>query len=130
MTPIEVHCPFFNAPRKETWWLLLAETKNNAIIGMGKVESLQDKTEKDVVFVAKHLKVGDHVLKLHLMCDSYEGFDREETIHIKILKDVNKPPEPEEEKDDSGSEGENNSLAKKPSKSKEDSDDSDDSDEE
>lgn len=111
--PIEVHCPYFPSLKNEVWWLILAEERTNLIMGLKRIPALRNGVEVKIPFLAPK-KPGVYSFIVHLVCDSYVGFDLKKYVKINVQKETvlpkTKPVSVEDEDEDysdmSGSEEE------------------------
>lgn len=102
--PIEAHAPYLPVTKNESWYLFIT-ADGERILNIQKIGSLRDNTEIFVPISAP-FKAGLYNVHLHLICDSYLGFDRHETLKLQVHKDIPKellqpqaqpPPKPQEE---------------------------------
>mmetsp|Transcript_10155 Transcript_10155/g.33224 ORF Transcript_10155/g.33224 Transcript_10155/m.33224 type:complete len:2313 (+) Transcript_10155:39-6977(+) len=84
MTDIgRVRAPRFPVPKKEAWWLLVADVKNNALLSIKRL-TLAQHANVTLDFAAPN-DPGTHTLTLIFMCDSYLGCDQEYEFSIDVL---------------------------------------------
>jgi len=84
--PILVHAPYFPEEKFETWWVILADDRNN-LLGMNKVPTLRDQTETKVQFLVPK-KPGQYHFNVHAVSDSYCGFDKRKLLKVKVSKEI------------------------------------------
>lgn len=135
---IDVHAPYYPIEKKEQWWIVVGDESNKLVTLPKKIIALRDGTSVKLPFLAPK-KPGVYQIVVHLLCDSYVGFDKRETIKLNVGKEV-KPPEPIKNKDDEDfnsdeelsdeeeKEDEKKKLKEKTSNSGKDAEVSDDSD--
>ena len=97
-----VHAPYFPFEKREKWMLLLVSmdavdrTKPRHIVSFTRAPPLSQQQTVDLRFQAPPVEGGgakgwqEHVYKLYVLCDSYVGMDRQQTIVVKVKK-VRKP---------------------------------------
>ena len=97
-----VHAPYFPFEKREKFMCLLVEmdavdrSKPRHIIAFTRVPALSQQQTVDLRFQAPPVEGGgakgwqEHVYKLYVLCDSYVGMDRQQTIVVKVKK-VRKP---------------------------------------
>jgi len=83
--PVEVHCPYFPTQKNEVWWLILADERTNAILGLKRIPALRHGVEIKIPFLAPE-KPGSYIFAVHLLCDSYVGFDLKKTVKLNLQK--------------------------------------------
>jgi pre-mRNA-splicing helicase BRR2 len=72
--PGPVIAPHYRKRKDEGWWLVVGDTKNNALVSIKRVP-LQQRSKVKLDFVAPAM--GKHDYTLYFMCDSYLGCDQE-----------------------------------------------------
>jgi translocation protein SEC63 len=95
--PILAHAPLFPLLKKEIWVLILAEDRNNRVEDFRKISALRDGEEIKLRFMAPR-KPGPFQYSLHLVSDSYAGFDQKKIVKIQVSKDM--APKPAKEDDE------------------------------
>ena len=78
-----VRAPRFPAPKKEAWWLVVADVSNNTLLSIKRL-SLMQHSNITLDFAAP-TDPGDHDLTLFFMCDSYLGCDQEYSFALSVL---------------------------------------------
>lgn len=77
-----VDAPRFPGRKDENWWLVVGDPSNNLLLAIKRI-ALQRKAKAKLEFIAPE-EVGEKMLTLFLMCDSYLGCDQEFEIELKI----------------------------------------------
>jgi len=90
--PGPVIAPHYPKRKDEGWWLVVGDTKKNALVSIKRVP-LQVRSKVKLDFVAP--EQGDHDYVLYFMCDSYLGCDQEYEFSL----NVGEAGEDEEEED-------------------------------
>lgn len=85
-TLIEAHCPYYPKEKMESWWIVMYDAAN-LLQAIKKVNVVKDQTEVNVPFMAP-AKEGVYTYTIQLLCDSYVGFDKKDTIKIKVAKPI------------------------------------------
>ncbi|KAJ1446864.1 Ascc3l1 protein, partial [Pelagophyceae sp. CCMP2097] len=75
-----VKAPRYPLPKKEGWWLCVADVKNNHLLSIKRV-AFQARAELQLDFIAP-TEPGKHDLMLYFMCDSFLGCDQEYDFKI------------------------------------------------
>ena len=81
-----VIAPLFPQKRDEGWWLVVGETKTNALISIKRL-TLQQKAQAVLDFVAP--AAGTHHYILYFMSDAYMGCDHEYKFSLDVHKGAN-----------------------------------------
>merc|ERR1712216_308281 len=79
LTPVV--SPTFPKDKEEGWWLVIGDTKTNALLAIKRV-ALQRKSKVKLDFVPP--TEGDQTYMLYFMCDSYLGCDQEYELNLKV----------------------------------------------
>lgn len=79
-----VHAPRFPAPRRESWWIILA-TKDGKIVSIENVAKTTKVFNHDIKFMAP--PQGAYDMVVHVLSNDYVGLDKESPLHF----DVNDP---------------------------------------
>jgi len=79
--PGPVISPHYPKRKDEGWWLVVGDTKKNALVSIKRVP-LQLKSKVKLDFVAPEQGEYDYVL--YFMCDSYLGCDQEYEFHLSV----------------------------------------------
>ncbi|PRP74036.1 translocation protein, partial [Planoprotostelium fungivorum] len=102
----EVHAPFYPLPKREAWWLILADDRTSILISFKKVPALCHNTEVKLQFQAPR-KMGVYNWTLYLVTDSFVGFDVQKSYKLEVEKEAAYvPPPKEEEEEDEAESGE------------------------
>jgi pre-mRNA-splicing helicase BRR2 len=78
----KVSAPLFPREKKEGWWIVVGNTKNNSLLSLKRV-TLQ-KTQKIMLEFMAPEEPGDYNLTLFCMSDSYLGCDQEYSVPISV----------------------------------------------
>jgi len=92
-----VVAPFFPAPRTESWWLLVGDTKAKTLLTIKRV-ALAQSVNAQLQFVAP--AEGNHNLTLYAVCDSYAGCDQEYEFQAKVGAALEGDDDDDEDEDD------------------------------
>ena len=76
-----VLAPFFPQKREEGWWVVVGDSKTNALVSI-KRQTLQQKAKVKLDFVAP--TPGQHSYTIYFMSDSYMGCDQEYQFSIDV----------------------------------------------
>jgi len=79
--PGPVIAPNYPKRKDEGWWLVVGDTKKNALVSIKRVP-LQVRSKVKLDFVAPEQGEYDYVL--YFMCDSYLGCDQEYEFHLSV----------------------------------------------
>jgi len=79
--PGPVNAPHYPKRKDEGWWLVVGDTKRNALVSIKRVP-LQVRSKVKLDFVAPEQGEYDYVL--YFMCDSYLGCDQEYEFHLSV----------------------------------------------
>merc|ERR1712054_122340 len=79
--PGPVLAPHYPKRKDEGWWLIVGDTKKNALVSIKRVP-LQVRSKVKLDFVAPDQGEYDYVL--YFMCDSYLGCDQEYEFHLSV----------------------------------------------
>jgi pre-mRNA-splicing helicase BRR2 len=79
LTPVV--SPTYPKNKEEGWWLVIGDTKTNALLAIKRV-ALQRKSKVKLDFVPP--TEGDQTYMLYFMCDSYLGCDQEYELNLKV----------------------------------------------
>ena len=77
-----VHAPLYPKEKEEAWWLLVGDSKTNALLSIKRV-TLQRKANIKLDFNAPE-QVGKHNLTLFFMCDAWAGCDQEYEFELNV----------------------------------------------
>lgn len=76
------HAPRFPGRKDEGWWLVVGDSKANALLAIKRVNlGKAAKTKLDFTVPSSP---GQHSLTLYFMCDSWLGCDQEYEIELKV----------------------------------------------
>jgi len=92
-----VHAPRFPKAKEEGWWLLIGDSKTNALLCIKRI-TLQLKAKVKLEFVAP--EAGEYAYTLYLMSDSYLGCDQEYELPLKVAEADDDDEEEEDDEDD------------------------------
>jgi len=95
---IEVHAPLYPIIKHENWWILLSESTNKLVTLPKKILALRNNTEVKLRFIAPK-KPGTYQFTLYILCDSYVGFDKQETFKVNVSKEAKVEISPQENED-------------------------------
>ena len=77
-----VQAPKYPLVKKEQWWVVIGDAKNNALLSIKRVGL--DKTAKVALEVTAPSLPGTYTYQLYLICDSYVGCDLENEITLTV----------------------------------------------
>jgi len=77
-----VSAPLFPKEKKESWWLVLGNTKANSILSLKRVSLRQ--TQKVMLEFISPEEPGDYTFTLFCMSDSYLGCDQEYSVPLSV----------------------------------------------
>jgi len=92
---IEVHAPYYPLVKHEHWWILLSDGSNKLITLPKKLLALRNNTAVKLRFMAPK-KPGTYQFTLYILCDSYVGFDMQETFKVNVSKEAKVEVSPQE----------------------------------
>ena len=95
-----VSAPLFPKEKRESWWIVVGDTKNNTLMSLKRV-NLQHKQKVMLEFMAPE-DPGDYNLTLFCMSDSYLGCDQEYDVPLSVAM----AESDDDEDEDSEGEGE------------------------
>jgi len=78
-----VYAKYYPKPKKEAWWLVIGDEKENTLLSIKRLSNLDKKAAVTLQFEAPR-KVGENELKLYLMSDSVMGCDQEHKMNISL----------------------------------------------
>ncbi|MES1909637.1 MAG: hypothetical protein MHM6MM_002342 [Cercozoa sp. M6MM] len=84
MQPPVVHAPRFPREHRESWYVVVGDTKTNALLAVKKVAFRSNPMRVKVPFEAPEQE-GKYNLKVYLMCDSFLGADVDESVKLRVL---------------------------------------------
>lgn len=79
-----VHAPEYPTEKKEKWYLLLLDKSGQIVQNLDEIES-QDRVVEHVSFKWRAPPAGDYKARFMLLSDSYVGFDRDITVHYRVV---------------------------------------------
>lgn len=74
LTPCEHACRFAGR-KEEQWWLVVGDSKGNALLAIRRV-TMQKRASKHKLEFDVPAQIGTHKLTLYFICDSYLGCDQ------------------------------------------------------
>lgn len=78
----KVSAALFPGEKKESWWVVLGDTKTNSLLSLKRV-NLRHKQKVSLEFLAPE-EAGDYDLTLFCMSDSYMGCDQEFLLPLSV----------------------------------------------
>lgn len=79
-----VHAPEYPTEKKEKWYLLLLDKSGQIVQNLDEIES-QDRVVEHTSFKWRAPPAGDYKARFLLLSDSYVGFDRDITVHYRVV---------------------------------------------
>ena len=91
----KVSAALFPCEKKESWWVILGDTKTNSLLSLKRV-NLRHKQKVSLEFLAPE-EAGDYDLTLFCMSDSYMGCDQEFLVPLSVAAADDDDDDEEEE---------------------------------
>jgi len=96
-----VSAPLYPKEKKESWWIVIGDTKTNSLLSLKRV-SLHISVTAKLEFIAPD-EAGDYNLSLFCMSDSYLGCDQEFSVPLNVA--VGESDDEDDEDDENEEEG-------------------------